>query len=133
MFKLKNIDVFCSDGSRFGRICKQQITNLTVVVNEEMKETYTENVYASILIFFENLKCLSIIPSPVSNYPCFSFFDKPGNVFSSSTLTTLCIHVYQCNEGEGNRKLFAQASRFVHCYKVLIIITRKYKRFQMTS
>lgn len=102
MFTLNNIDVLCLDGSCFGRICKQQITNLTIVVNENnseiTKEEYTRNVYALVLAFFENLKCLSVVPSSVNKCPLFSLRSTSENVFSSSTLTKLCIHVYDFND-----------------------------------
>ncbi len=94
--------VFCLDDSHFGRICKQRITNLTLIINENNieidNEEYTKNVYAPVLTFFENLKSLSMISSSNSNYSRFWLFNASGKVFSSSTLTKLCIHLYDFND-----------------------------------
>ena len=97
MIKLNNIGVFCLDDSRFGQICKQRITNLTLIINENNIEIdgkeYTKNVYAPVLAFFDNLQSLSMISSCTDNYPRFWSFEPSEKVFSSSTLTKLCINV----------------------------------------
>jgi hypothetical protein len=97
MFQLNSIDVFCLDDSRFGQICKQRITNLTLIINEDNtekdEEECTKNVYAPVLSFFENLKSLSMISSCTLNYPRLCSFEPSEKVFSSSTLTKLCIDV----------------------------------------
>ena len=95
---MNNVDVFSLDESPFGQVCKEQITNLTLVINEndtEIDKTkYTKNVYAPILAFFENLKSLSITSSCTDNSTRFWSFNTPTTVFVSSTLTKLCINVY---------------------------------------
>lgn len=56
MFKLNNIGVFCLDDSRFERLCKEQITSLTLTNendSEITKQEYTKNVYAPILAFLK--------------------------------------------------------------------------------
>ena len=90
--------MLCLDDSRFGRICKQQITNLTLVINENKieinEEEYTKNVYAPVLVFFENLKCLSIVASSVDKCPLISLELTSEKIFSS-TLTKLCINIFE--------------------------------------
>ncbi|CAF4036425.1 unnamed protein product, partial [Rotaria sp. Silwood1] len=87
------------DDSLFGHICKQQITNLILVINENniekiKKEAYTKNVYAAILAFFKNVKHLTIVESSaIDNYPRLSLCDLSPTTFFSSTLTKLCINV----------------------------------------
>jgi hypothetical protein len=54
---------------------------------------YTTNVYAPLLILFQNLKHLSIIESSITNYPPLSICHLPSTTFSSSILTKLCIDV----------------------------------------
>lgn len=102
MFKLNNMGVFCLDESHFGQICKQRVTNLTLIINENNikmdEEEYTKNVYVLVFAFFENLKSLSMTSSSISNYPRFWLFDKSGKLFSSSTLTKLCIHLHEFND-----------------------------------
>ena len=97
MVRFNNVYVLCLDDSWFGRIFKQQITNLTLVINEDKieinDEEYTKNIYAPVLVFFENLKCLSIVPSSADKCPLISLRLIPEKVFSSSTLTKLCINV----------------------------------------
>ena len=71
MLRFNDIYVFCLDDSLFGHICKQQITDLILVINENnieiTTEEYTENVYGTILAFFKNLKYLTIIVSSINN------------------------------------------------------------------
>ena len=102
MVRFNNIYALFLDDSHFSRICKQQITNLTLVINENKieidEEDYTKNVYAPVLAVFENLKCLSIMPSSIDNCPLFSLWFTPEKVFSSSTLTKLCINVHDFND-----------------------------------
>ncbi|CAF4381357.1 unnamed protein product [Rotaria sp. Silwood2] len=97
------------DDFLFGHICKQQITDLVLVVNENnieiTEEDYTKNVYAIILDFFENVKHLTIaMPSTkhysgsTTSYPCLSLYKLPPMTFSSSTLTKLCINVHDIND-----------------------------------
>ncbi|CAF3072325.1 unnamed protein product [Rotaria sp. Silwood2] len=85
------------DDSLFGHICKQQITNLILIINENnieiQKAAYTKNVYVVILAFFKNLKHLTIVESSsIDNYPRLSSYDLSPTTFSSSTLTKLCIN-----------------------------------------
>ncbi|CAM4789020.1 unnamed protein product [Rotaria magnacalcarata] len=85
------------DDSLFRHICKQQITDLTLISNENNSEItltdYTMNVYLIILSFFKNLKHLSILSSSIDGYPPLSLHNLPSTIFSSSTLTKLCINV----------------------------------------
>ncbi|CAM2722700.1 unnamed protein product [Rotaria socialis] len=78
---------------------QEQITNLTLI-NDDKDEmivslkNYTTNVYSHILIFFKNLKELSITgPYPISMYPGLSLRYLPSTTFSSPTLTHLYINV----------------------------------------
>ncbi|CAF3701396.1 unnamed protein product [Rotaria sp. Silwood1] len=88
--------------SLFGHICKKQITNFTLIINENnieiTQKEYTKNVYANIFAFFENLKHLTIVLSSIKNYPSLSFCFLPSTTFSSSTLTELCINVEDFND-----------------------------------
>ncbi len=61
-------------------------------IEEISMPDYTINVYANILIFFEHLKCFSIIDL-IDGCPCLSLCDFPSTTFYSSTLTKLCIEV----------------------------------------
>jgi len=88
---------FCLDDCLFQHICKQKITDLILIINENnitiKHEDYTMNVYATILTFFENLKNLTIVLSSSETYPALSLDYLPSTTFSSSTLTKLCINV----------------------------------------
>jgi hypothetical protein len=63
----------------------------------KLKE-YTKIVYAIIFVFFENLKHLSIVSSSINDYPPLSLYFLPPMTCSSSTLTKLCINVYDFND-----------------------------------
>ena len=54
---------------------------------------YTVNVYASIVNFFTRLEHLIIVETFSMSYPRLALTDLPSTVFSSSTLTHLCIDV----------------------------------------
>ena len=54
---------------------------------------YTKNVYAHILNFFKNLKHLNIFESYTTAYPGLLLCNSPSDVFHSSILTDLHIHV----------------------------------------
>ncbi|CAF3358699.1 unnamed protein product [Rotaria sp. Silwood2] len=90
------------DDSLFGHNFKQQITDLVLVSNESNIEItpkeYTKNIYAIIFIFFENLKHLSIVSSSINYYPPLSLDFLSSMTCSSSTLTKLCINVYNFND-----------------------------------
>ncbi|CAF0793028.1 unnamed protein product [Adineta steineri] len=98
------------DDSSFKHNIKQQITNLTLINNEnnidiEPKD-YTKNVYANILTYFKNLKYLDIVVpyiqgffyGPIIAYPALSLYDLSPTIFSSSTLTKLSINVKHLND-----------------------------------
>ncbi|CAF1376257.1 unnamed protein product [Rotaria sordida] len=80
-------------------IFQEQITNLTLINDDEDEiicslKNYTTNVYNHILIFFKNLKELSIMgPSATSMYPGLSLCYLPSTTFSSPILTHLYINV----------------------------------------
>ncbi|CAF3685613.1 unnamed protein product [Rotaria sp. Silwood1] len=59
---------------------------------------YTMNVYAIILIFFKNLKHLTIVSSSITYHPPLSLNDLSSTTFFSSTLTKLYIHVLNCDD-----------------------------------
>ena len=82
----------------FSHIFKQQITDLTLIYNDNdgiitSLKDYTLNIYAHILTFFKNLQHLSIQGSSIAAYPGLSLCDLPLTTFSSSILTKLCINV----------------------------------------
>ncbi|CAF2065713.1 unnamed protein product [Rotaria magnacalcarata] len=92
------------DDFLFGHNHKQQITDIILISDENTieitREEYTQNVYAIILAFFENLKHLSIVMSSNGNYPrwihthpCLSLYESLPTTFFSSTLTKLCVNV----------------------------------------
>ncbi|CAF3844160.1 unnamed protein product [Adineta steineri] len=90
------------DGTPFQHIFKQQITDLILYINEDIKTIkteYTENDYAVILSFFQNLRHLTIVSqSSVDNYPYLLLQNLPLHIFSSPTLTKLSINVYDLND-----------------------------------
>jgi hypothetical protein len=102
MLTVNDIYLFCLDDSLFGHTCKQQITDLILVINENnleiTQENYTKNVYAIILAFFEKLKRLTIVLSSIGNYPPLSLFNLARMTFSSSILTELCVKVHNLND-----------------------------------
>ncbi len=86
------------DDSPFERIFKQQITDLTLIYNDNdgivsLLKDYTINIYAHILNFFKNLQNLTINGSSIAAYPGLSLCDLPSTTFSSSILTKLCINI----------------------------------------
>ena len=88
----------CLDNSVFRHIFKHQITDLVLHNNDEytmetIVETYTENVYVQIMVFFENLKHLAIVSSSVSKYPPLSLVNLLATINFSSILTELRINV----------------------------------------
>ncbi|CAF4418656.1 unnamed protein product, partial [Rotaria magnacalcarata] len=95
-FNKEIVSRYFIDDSFFGHICKQQITDLILIINENNTEItqqeYIANVYAIILRFFKNLKHLSFASSSANDYPSLSLYCLPRITFSSSTLTKLCIH-----------------------------------------
>ncbi|CAF4248172.1 unnamed protein product, partial [Adineta steineri] len=90
------------DGTSFQHIFKQQITDLILHINEDIKTIkteYTENDYAVILSFFQNLRHLTIVSqSSVDNYPYLLLQNLPLHTFFSSTLAKLSINVYDLND-----------------------------------
>ncbi|CAF3034222.1 unnamed protein product [Rotaria sp. Silwood2] len=93
--------MFCLDDSLFRHISKQ-ITDLTLMSNENNSgitlKDYTMNIYLNILAFFENLNHLTIVSSPINNYPSLSLYDLPSTSFFSSILTKLRIYVLSFND-----------------------------------
>lgn len=86
------------DKSNFGRIVKQQITDLILMTSGKhdiltMKD-YTRNICARIIDFCENLKYLNIDQSSLEGYHFVSFSGLPSTIFSSLTLTKLSIRVH---------------------------------------
>jgi len=91
------------DDSIFRHIFKEQITDLILHNNDEYTRKtssmiYTTNVYSHITVLFENLKHLAIVPSSVNDYPPLKFGIPPSTIYLSSTLTVLCISVYDTND-----------------------------------
>ncbi|CAF1302569.1 unnamed protein product [Adineta ricciae] len=100
---------FFTDNCMCKHKCKQQITNLTLVINESdfqiTSADYTQNVYSVILSFFVNLKHLTIVVQSIvkfyrtsRNYPCLSLHGLPTETFYSSTLTKLSLNVIDLND-----------------------------------
>ncbi|CAF4470660.1 unnamed protein product, partial [Rotaria sp. Silwood2] len=63
-----------TDDSVFRSIFKDRITDLILhnndeYINEELSEIYTKNIYAHIMVLFQNLKHLTIVTSSVNEYP----------------------------------------------------------------
>jgi hypothetical protein len=60
---------------------------------------YITNVYARIMVLFQNLKHLTIVPSPINNYPPLSLCVIEPSIYFSSTLSVLRIKLldfYDC-------------------------------------
>ncbi len=93
---MQYLNYFCLDNSLFEHI-RKQITDLILIGNENKSgrgsKYYTMDVYAIILIFFKNLKHLTIVPSSINYHPPLSLNDLPSTTFFSSTLTKLRIYV----------------------------------------
>ncbi|CAF2682052.1 unnamed protein product [Rotaria sp. Silwood2] len=95
---------YFTDDSIFQHIFKYQITDLILHNNDEdlgemSLNTYIVNVYARIMVLFQNLKHLTVVPSPVNHYPPLSLCIQEPTIDFSSTLTVLCIKVlsfYDC-------------------------------------
>jgi hypothetical protein len=87
------------DGSIFRDIFKRQITDLIIHNNDDKSliemscETYTEDVYAILMLLFQNLKHLSIVASSITDYPPLSLYFLHPTAYFSSTLTVLCIQL----------------------------------------
>ncbi|CAF3263848.1 unnamed protein product [Rotaria sp. Silwood2] len=123
------------DDSLFGHICKQQITNLILIINENnieiQKAAYTKNVYVVILAFFKNLKHLTIVESSsIDNYPRLSSYDLSPTTFSSSTLTKLCINVNSFDDVHAllDGRLKQLITLIVQVYSIHDQIPTSYKR-----
>ncbi|CAM4799714.1 unnamed protein product [Rotaria magnacalcarata] len=76
-------------------IASAYFKDLSLVYNEDNIKTswerYNTDMYANIVIFFENLTYSSIVGSSMSHYPVLALHDVPPTTFSSSILTKLCI------------------------------------------
>ncbi|CAF4161791.1 unnamed protein product [Rotaria sordida] len=94
---------YFTNQSIFQDIFKHQITELILENSDQGRgaislEEYTENIYARILTFFENLTHLSIVKSSsISEYPPLSIWYLPST-FSSSILTKLNINVRRIHD-----------------------------------
>ncbi|CAF4057211.1 unnamed protein product [Rotaria sp. Silwood2] len=87
-----------TDDSVFRSIFKDRITDLILhnndeYINEELSKTYTKNIYAHIMVLFQNLKHLTIATPSVNEYPFLSLKNLPSTTFFSTTLTVLCLNV----------------------------------------
>ncbi len=91
--KMLNILFLSLDESTFGRIFEQQITDLTVRIDDKYDRRLmmdcTKNVYARIVSFFQNLINFNIDHSCYIKCPPLSFSDLPSTTFVSSTLMKL--------------------------------------------
>ncbi|CAF1115087.1 unnamed protein product [Adineta steineri] len=95
-FNDKVFDDYFTVQSSFGHIFQKQITDLILIFekdfNQILSKHYTIDMYDYILKFFKNLKHLSI--NGLSHgFPPLTFRNLPFNVFFSSTLFKLSIHV----------------------------------------
>ncbi len=100
---MNHILFYCLDDSIFQHIFKQQITDLILHNNDQYTtdtcyEAYTTNIHAHILVVFENLKRLTVVPSSVNEYPPLVLWDLPPTTCFSSTLTVLCINVFDIDD-----------------------------------
>ncbi|CAF1387174.1 unnamed protein product [Rotaria sordida] len=91
------------DGSVFRHIFQYQITDLILHNDDEYiskmrLDTYTENVYVPIWALFENIKHLTIVSSSLNEYPSLSICNLSPTTYSSSTLTILCVNVFEFND-----------------------------------
>ncbi|CAF2616346.1 unnamed protein product [Rotaria sp. Silwood2] len=88
--------------SHFRHICTQQITDLSLIINENnveiTDEDYTNSVYEIIFAFFENLRHLTIVLPSSNNYPLLSLYKSPSKTCFSLTLTKLCINAHNFND-----------------------------------
>lgn len=87
---------FGLDNLIFRDIFKYQIRELILENNDQCNseislKDYTANVYAPILVVFENLNHLSIVVPSIMDNPSLSICDLPSTTFASSILTKLCI------------------------------------------
>ncbi|CAF3079648.1 unnamed protein product [Rotaria socialis] len=86
---------YFTDESSFQHISRQQITDLSLICNEDISnisvKTYAKNVYIHLFTFFKNLTHLSIVGLSRDQCQPLSLSDLPSTTFSSSTLTKLCI------------------------------------------
>ena len=107
MILFNNIFVFCLDDSIFGHNYKQQITDVTLIINEYDNKIrpseYAQSV-CSLLSFFKNLKHMSIVVSSIESYagsivsdPCLSSYLSSAETFFTSTLMELSINVREFN------------------------------------
>ncbi|CAF4196491.1 unnamed protein product [Rotaria sp. Silwood2] len=90
---------YLTDNSAFRYIFfKYQITELILHNNDKyptrtLLKTYITNVYAHIMILFQNLKHFRIVASSINEYPPLSLFILPSTTYFSSSLSVLCINV----------------------------------------
>ncbi|CAF1342739.1 unnamed protein product [Rotaria magnacalcarata] len=87
----------------FRHICQHQITDLMLHNNDEYRlgksmQIYNRNVYASIMDIFQSLKHLTILASPLNEYPILHLWNVPSTTYFVSTLTKLCINVFLFND-----------------------------------
>jgi hypothetical protein len=91
---------FCLDNSVFQHIFEHQITDLVLHNNDDYikqmrLDIYTRNVYAHIPTLFKNLKHLTIVSSSLNECPPLTIFNLPSTTYYSSSLTVLCINVFE--------------------------------------
>ncbi|CAF5038663.1 unnamed protein product, partial [Rotaria sp. Silwood1] len=95
---------YFANESSVQHIFKHQITELILENSDQYDKTillkeYTQNIYASILTFFENLIHLSIVESSlIRKYPPLSICNLSPTTFFSFILTKLCINVESIND-----------------------------------
>ncbi|CAF0850733.1 unnamed protein product [Rotaria sordida] len=95
---------FRLDDSIFQHIFKHQIKDLILHNNDEYDietslNTYTKHVYLYTMVFFKNLKHLTIVSSSVNEYPPLSLWDLQQKISFYSNLTELRLNVsffYDC-------------------------------------
>ncbi|CAF1493808.1 unnamed protein product [Rotaria sordida] len=71
---------------------------LNYFTNQSSLRYIFQQKITNLILFFKNLKHLSIIKTLNSPYPPLSICDSPSTIFFSSTLTHLCINVYTLDD-----------------------------------
>ena len=87
----------------FNTFLNIQITDLILHDNDEYLYTpspvvRTRNVYSDIFAIFENIKHLTIVSSSMNDYPPLSVYHHQLTTYFASTLTVLCVTVYNIHD-----------------------------------
>lgn len=107
------------DGMPFESILKRQITDLILICNKDTirssSRSHIIDVYAHILIFFENLTHLSVVDLSEKQDYLLSLDDLPPTTFTSSNLTQLRIKLGTLED------CLALLDGRLKCLKILVV------------